>query len=79
MLDFHFRLRDKSGMAKTPKDTRKGSRHKPRVQVGLPADLYAALAALAERNDRPINRECAIHIRKAVEEAGFWPPPAESK
>lgn len=62
-------------MGKQRKDSRTGSRHKSsRSQIGFPADLYAAIVELAERNDRTINREAAIAIREKLEREGLWPP-----
>lgn len=44
------------------KKTRSGSRHKPRQMLALPPALYKQLAALAEKNRRPIQWEAIIAI-----------------
>lgn len=61
---------------KNPTD-RSRDRHKPRRTIAFPPRMYDALVQLAAQNDRPINREAHRIVRKALEEAGLWPPPGD--
>jgi hypothetical protein len=60
---------------KSPSDSRRGSRHKPRRTVAYPPRLYEMLVVLAERNQRPINWEARLILERPLKEAGLWPPP----
>ena len=64
-------------MAKKRSTSAAGDRHKPRRPIWLPPRLYAQLAALAGRNDRPITWEARRIVEQALRDAGLWPPPAD--
>jgi hypothetical protein len=66
------------GMAKKQQSKASGvkaDRHTSRTLVGIPKDVHAQLAKLAERNNRPLTWELRALIIKELEAAKLWPPP----
>lgn len=51
-----------------PKKDRSQDRHLPHRLLRLPAELYARLEKLAERNDRPVSREGRRAILRYLEQ-----------
>lgn len=61
-----------NGMAKKK---RPGRRHKPRRTISLTPLLYAQLAILARRHERPVAWQGRIGIKDMLRAEGLWPVP----
>jgi len=48
-------------------------RHKPRRTISFPVDLYDALSRLAEINERPLQWQVHLILKKVLVEEGLWP------
>lgn len=47
--------------------------HRSQHMVRLPADVFAAMRALAEENDRPLTREIVRMLTAGLVAEGRWP------
>jgi hypothetical protein len=52
----------------------KKDQHKSSNMVRLPDDVYLAMKAEAEANDRPLTREVVRALTAYLEARGKWPP-----
>jgi hypothetical protein len=60
-------------MSKKP-DSSKKDQHRSPHMVRLSAEVYQAMKALAEENDRPMTREVQQALIAHLKAAGKWPP-----
>ena len=53
----------------------KGDQHRSNHLVRIAPDVFRAMKALAEENDRPLTREIRQALIAWLEDQGRWPPP----